>query len=164
MTQTLIRATALAAAVVLSLPAHAALGGAPTWNAGASNPDTRQQTVRMAAASAAASTASTGYTVTTTTLPSETVVNEYVDNTGKVFAVSWHGPRTVPLRKLLGASFEKWHEGLDEARTRRGGGNGPIAVHAQDLVVETGGHMGAISGRAWLPSALPAGFNTDQIQ
>jgi hypothetical protein len=28
------------------------------------------------------------------------------------------------------------------------------------VVVQSGGHMGAFEGRAWIPSRVPAGFDT----
>jgi hypothetical protein len=37
-------------------------------------------------------------------------------------------------------------------------------VHQSGLVVETGGHMGAFVGRAYLPQALPQGVSADDIK
>jgi hypothetical protein len=37
-------------------------------------------------------------------------------------------------------------------------------VDQSTLVVQSGGHMGAFSGRAWLPPALPAGVSGSDIQ
>jgi hypothetical protein len=39
-----------------------------------------------------------------------------------------------------------------------------VQVNDADLVIESGGHMRAWSGRAWLPSALPAGVGAEVIQ
>ncbi|WP_322070522.1 DUF2844 domain-containing protein [Paraburkholderia bannensis] len=138
-----------------ALPACAALGGTPSW------PDTQHMpgTRLMATASNAAS-----FSVTTATLDNDTVIHEYLDARGTVFAVSWRGPRIGSLDVLLGSYFPAWQKGLATMQASRGGGYGPVALRQGDLVVETGGHMGALNGRAWLPQALPQGFDTRQIQ
>lgn len=105
------------------------------------------------------STSSVPYTVNETTLSSGTIVREYVAQSGTVFAIAWHGPQT-----LLGAYFSAYLQGLSDARAAMGGGYGPLAVQQSGLVVQTGGHMGAYTGRAYLPQALPQGFNADDIQ
>ena len=50
------------------------------------------------------------------------------------------------------------------ARKVRGGGHGPGIVQDSGLVVHSGGHMGAFSGQAYLPQALPAGVSGTDIQ
>ncbi len=137
-------------------PAWAALGGKPTYAGVNSAPDAR---VLAAGKPAAAS-----WTVNTSTLANGTTVREYLDATGVVFAVSWRGPRVVSLETLLGSYFPAWQKGLAGAQAARGGGYGPVALREDDLVVESGGHMGALTGRAWLPRALPQGMSTEQIQ
>ncbi|MCG5074236.1 DUF2844 domain-containing protein [Paraburkholderia tagetis] len=137
-------------------PAWAGLGGAPAFPDAQRTPATRLM--------AAANVAAAPWTVTTTTLENDTVIHEYLDASGTVFAVSWRGPRVGSLDTLLGSYFPAWKKGLAAAQAARGGGYGPVAVRQADLVVETGGHMGALTGRAWLPKALPQGFGVDQIQ
>ncbi|QBR00507.1 DUF2844 domain-containing protein [Paraburkholderia pallida] len=147
----------VAAAIGLAaVPAWAALGGAPAFPQAQRTPGTRVM--------AAASSVAVPWTVTTTTLDTGTVIHEYLDANGTVFAVSWRGPRVGSLDTLLGSYFPSWQKGLAAAHAARGGGYGPVAVHQDDLVVETGGHMGALTGRAWLPKALPLGMSADQIQ
>jgi hypothetical protein len=137
-------------------PAYAVLGGAPTWSSGsASNATILAQRL---------SAASVPYTVNETTLSSGTVVREYVGQSGTVFAIVWHGPRMAPLNTLLGTYFSAYLQGLSDARVTAGGGYGPLAVQQSGLVVQTGGHMGAYTGRAYLPQALPQGFSADDIQ
>ncbi|MBN3856535.1 DUF2844 domain-containing protein [Paraburkholderia sp. Ac-20340] len=138
-----------------ALPVWAALGGAPSWPDAPRTPGTRL----MAAANNAAP-----YTVTTATQESGTVIHEYLDARGNVFAVSWRGPRIGSMDVLLGGYFPAWQKGLAAVQASRGGGYGPVAMRNGDLVVETGGHMGALTGRAWLPLALPQGFDASQIQ
>ncbi|WP_260858948.1 DUF2844 domain-containing protein [Paraburkholderia sp. BCC1885] len=143
-------------------PAHAALGSAPTYAMkahAASNGTGGTAQLTAASGSAAAS-----FTVNQTTLPSGTVVNEYVAANNTVFALSWHGPTQAPLQTLLGSYFPAYVDGLAAVHAANGGGHGPAAVHQSALVVETGGHMGAFSGRAYLPRALPQGVSADDIK
>ena len=146
------------AALYAAVPAWAALGGAPSLHGVRSTPT---PAARMMAASGAATVP---WTVNTATAANGAVIREYIDGSGTVFAVSWHGPRIESFEALLGNYFPAWQKGLAAAHAARGGGHGPVAVHDTGLVVESGGHMGALSGRAWLPMALPQGFTTDQIQ
>ena len=147
---------AAAAIELAAAPTWAALGGTPAFPQAQRAPGTRLM--------AAANTAAAPWTVTTATLDNGTVIHEYLDASGTVFAVSWRGPRVGSLDTLLGGYFPAWQKGLAAAQAARGGGYGPVAVRQSDLVVETGGHMGALTGRAWLPKALPQGISTDQIQ
>lgn len=146
------------AALLATAPAWAALGGAPSFHGVRSTPSSAAR-VMAASGGAAAS-----WTVNTTTQDSGTVIREYLDSSGTVFAVSWSGPRVASLDTLLGSYFPAWQKGLAAAHAARGGGYGPVALRESGLVVESGGHMGALTGRAWLPQALPQGFTTDQIQ
>lgn len=146
------------AALLAAAPAWAALGGAPSFHGVRSTPSS---SVRVMAAG---STTAVPWTVNTTTQGDGTVIREYLDSSGTVFAVSWRGPRVASLDTLLGSYFPAWQKGLAQAHAERGGGYGPVALREPGLVVESGGHMGALIGRAWLPKALPQGFTTDQIQ
>jgi hypothetical protein len=154
---TLIAFTVLATDLVAPSPAHAALGSTPTYSVSA---HAAGATAQLAQASAAAAS----YTVNQTTLPSGTVVNEYVAANNTVFGLSWHGPTQAPLQTLLGSYFPAYIDGVTAAHTANGGGHGPVAVHQSALVVETGGHMGAFVGRAYLPQALPQGVSADDIK
>jgi hypothetical protein len=146
----------MACTVMSAAPVWAGLGGAPAYPSAQRAPAVRT----MAAANGVAAS----YTVTTATLDNGTVIHEYLDSAGTVFAVSWRGPRVGSLESLLGSYFPAWQKGLADARAARGGGHGPVSMHGADLAVEAGGHMGALTGRAWLPKALPQGMNADQIQ
>ncbi|MDR8396468.1 DUF2844 domain-containing protein [Paraburkholderia sp. USG1] len=156
-----------AASFAMAAPSHAALGGAPTYpvtasstNAGAAS----QNSAAVARFAASASTASTNYTVSQTTLPSGTVVSEYIGAGNTVFALSWQGPTMPPLKTLLATYFPSYVQALTDAHATQGGGYGPAVVHQSGLVVETGGHMGAFVGRAYLPQALPQGVSADDIK
>lgn len=110
------------------------------------------------AGAARASTLSTGlasYTVVQRQLDSGTTVQEFVDSSGTVFAVSWAGPFLPDLKELLGIHFDA----LVAQGQRQGAQRSRLAVQNADAVIVSEGHMGALQGRAWLPSGLPAGFD-----
>ena len=90
------------------------------------------------------------------------VVREYVDSSGKVYAVSWRGPAMADLSSLLGTYFGTFMEGANASA-------GEAGLHAArvaqgDLVVENRVRLREFSGRAWLASALPAGVSATDIQ
>jgi Protein of unknown function (DUF2844) len=101
-----------------------------------------------------------GATVQTLTLSSGTVVREYVSTAGVVFAVSWQGPVLPQLKQLLGPDNFTQYAGAQAEHS----GHGFAGVNLPGLVVNSGGHMGAFFGRAWLPQSLPAGITAKDIQ
>jgi hypothetical protein len=112
------------------------------------------------AASAMPSAVLPGATVQMLTLSSGTVVREYLSTAGVVFAISWQGPVLPQLKQLLGTdNFTQYTQAQSE-----GSGRGFAGVDLPNLVVNSGGHMGAFFGRAWLPQALPAGITAKDIQ
>jgi hypothetical protein len=136
--------------------AHAALGGSPS--------DFGGTPVRQAARSLAAAGSDSGaavYTVSQSTLDSGTIVREYSDAAGVVFAVSWNGPTLPDLRTLLGDKFTTM---TAAAGKRPKAGHSQLAVEQSDVVIVSNGHMRSFAGHAWLPSALPAGFDTNTIE
>ena len=62
---------------------------------------------------------------------------------------------TVPAgpAQLLGAYFDPYVDAAAARRTRRA----PVVVELPGLVVQSGGHMRAFAGRAYLPQSLPQG-------
>jgi hypothetical protein len=146
--------------VTASSTALAGLGGAPSTFAAATAVHARQ----MAASSVGSSTTPNLYTVQETTLEGGTLVREYVDGRGQVFAVSWNGPFMPDLRTLLGAHFAALTDDQHDRSQGHGRGRGPLRIKQQDLVIESGGHMRAWTGRAWLSSALPAGVSAEVIE
>ncbi|HEX7907453.1 MAG TPA: DUF2844 domain-containing protein [Paraburkholderia sp.] len=147
-------------------PAYAALGGAPTYpvTASSTSAGAASQGTAVARFAASANAASANYTVSQTTLPSGTVVSEYIGAGNTVFALSWEGPTMPPLKTLLATYFPAYVQALTDAHTAQGGGYGSAVVRQSALVVETGGHMGAFVGRAYLPQALPQGVSADDIK
>ena len=160
--------------------AYAGLGGAPMTPPADASVSTRTvqpaaPAVRHAAAQGVMRSASNAalrpppplqpsYTVRETTLGNGTVVREYLAADGSVFGIAWHGPQMPDLNDLLGSYFPQYVAGVKAVRAARGGGHGPVAVDQSGLVVRSGGHMGAFSGQAWLPPALPAGVSGSDIQ
>jgi hypothetical protein len=134
--------------------AYAALGGAPS-NFG-------DAPVKQGARSLAATTATEQvYTVSQSTLDSGTIVREYSDAAGVVFAVSWNGPTLPDLRTLLGDKFTSM---TSAAAKRPKAGHSQLAVEQSDVVIVSNGHMRSFAGHAWIPSTLPAGFDINSIE
>ncbi len=125
------------------------------------------ETDRTAMGAAAGNTVyGAGYTVQTFTLPSTTVVREFLSTNGVVFGVAWEGPVMPNIKELLGqAQFSAVDS---SARTRnREGRRGPMEMRpagASNLVVDSTGHMRAFAGRAYLTDKIPTGVDADAIR
>jgi hypothetical protein len=99
-------------------------------------------------------------------------INEYVTSAGKIFAVSWNGGRRHPnLSSLLGLNYEEYKAAnpLVPSHARGAGakgryGNGKRSVETANIVVETGGHLGHVQGRAWVAKLIPQGLTTSDIK
>ena len=138
--------------------AYAALGSSPS-DFGGTPLKTKLAARSLAAANTSDSTAV--YTVSQSTLDSGTIVREYADANNIVFAVSWNGPNLPDLRTLLGDKFTVM---TSNAAKHTKAGHSQLAVNQSDVVIVSNGHMRAFEGRAWIPSALPAGFDTNIIE
>ncbi len=128
--------------------ALAALGGAPS-----------APLPRILSGSAAAPPPA--FTEASRTLESGTQVREWINAAGIVFAVAWSGPFLPDLREQLGTHFQALADGQ---RSQGRGSRSRVSVQQADLVIFSGGRMGAFEGRAWIPSLLPAGFDTAAIR
>jgi predicted thioesterase len=102
----------------------------------------------------------TSYSVHEMSTPQGTRVRQFVSPGGTVFAVSWRGA-APNLQQLLGSYFEEYVAAASERRAVRGRG---LHIETGDLVVETGGHMRFVVGRAFLRSKLPQGVVSDHIR
>lgn len=141
--------------LVLSLPAvaFAALGG----DESSVQADQAQMRASLRITRAAA------YAVHELQAPDGHVVREYLSPSGTVFGLAWQGPSKPDLHQLLGTHFDEFMQAAQAAQaTRRG--HGPLVVNLPGMVVVSGGHMRAFSGRAYLPQSLPEGVNADAIQ
>ena len=101
------------------------------------------------------------YTDLEKTLDSGTVVHEYLDVSGTVFAVSWSGPFLPNLKELLGAHFDTM---VAHVNKTPGAGRSQLVMKRDDVVIISGGHMGSFEGKAWIPAKLPAGFQPADIK
>lgn len=134
-----------------SAAALAALGGAPS-----------APLPRILSGSAApAAAAAPAFTEAKRTLESGTQVHEWINASGIVFAIAWSGPYLPDLREQLGTHFQAFTDGQ---RRQGPGSRSRVSVQQADLVIFSGGRMGAFEGRAWIPSLLPAGFDTADIR
>lgn len=139
----------LGAGCALSFAAHATLGQ------NVSSVDSDQTSLHAVAQTV---TTQSAYSVRLMTMPSGTLVREYVAPNGTVFGVAWQGPTLPDLKTMLGASFDQY---VAATATRRGT---PLEVSGSDLVVFSGGHLRAFAGYAYLPQAVPAGVDVGVIQ
>ncbi|QQC63040.1 DUF2844 domain-containing protein [Paraburkholderia ginsengisoli] len=176
----ILTALALPCSLFAVQSAHAGLGGAPMTPPTDASVSSRvvqpgggsgaaaqgvMRSASSAASSASSSTsASASYDVRETTFGNGTVVREYLAADGTVFGLAWRGPQMPDLNDLLGSYFPQYVAGVKTVRAARGGARGPVSVDQSGLVVRSGGHMGAFSGQAWLPPALPAGVSGSDIQ
>jgi hypothetical protein len=100
------------------------------------------------------------YSLHELSLPTRSIVREYLANDGTVFGVSWRGPWRPDLRLLLGKYYPEF---LDAMRSRRMA-RGPVTIRLPGLVVELSGHQRAFYGRAYATDAVPAGTRAEDIR
>jgi hypothetical protein len=93
---------------------------------------------------------------------SGTMIREYVNPSGMVFAVAWDGPWLPDLRQVLGDHFDRYQAIMQSRRGR--GGRGAVVIDEPGLVVQMTGRPRAFKGRAYLPALLPAGLQLESIR
>jgi hypothetical protein len=120
---------------------------------------TVQNDMAHAQASIKSSQDRTAYRVQEITLPSGTTMREFVTPGGMVFAIAWTGPIHPDLRQALGRYFEPFVSAPREKFADRR----HVRIKQGDLVVQLGGHMRALSGRAYLASAIPSGVDIGEL-
>ena len=120
---------------------------------------TVQTDVELAHASIKSSEDRTGYRVHEIQLPSGTVMREFVAPSGNVFAVAWQGPTRPDLRQALGQYFGAFASAPRSKLSDRR----HVQIQQGDLVLQSGGHMRALSGRAYLQSAIPSGVSLGDL-
>ena len=135
--------------------AHAVLGG----DSASVEADRVSMKVAHAARQILSSTGS--YTVYETTIPSGTIVRQYVSSNGVVFAVAWSGPFLPDFRQLLGVHFDTM---VARQAKQTNAGHRNFNQHEGDLVIESGGHQRSFFGRAYLSSLIPADVTLQDIQ
>lgn len=103
------------------------------------------------------------FTVARLKTPAGVSVREYVAPGGTVFAVSWRGAAPPDLAVLLGAYFTQYRKAAAAGSPSAFGLHNSIVV-GPDVTVETGGHMGDLWGRAYVPTMLPPGVSQSEIE
>jgi len=86
-------------------------------------------------------------------------VREYVAPSGKVFAVTWHGPGRPDLGPLLG----KYGEQLAQASRGPHYNHHQLSIQTPDVVVQSSGRTRLFFGRAWAPALVPENFSLNDI-
>jgi len=89
------------------------------------------------------------------------LVREYVSPSGTVFGVAWQGPSKPDMRQVLGTHFDEYMQAAEQMQRH---GHGPLVVELPRLVVVSAGHIGAFSGKAYLPQMLPDGVRSEAIR
>ena len=92
-----------------------------------------------------------------------TMIREYVDASGTVFAVAWDGPWLPDLRQVLGDHFDRY-QAVMQSRQHARAGRGVVMIDEPGLVLQMSGHPRAFTGRAYLPARLPAGLQLESIR
>jgi Protein of unknown function (DUF2844) len=135
----------------ISAPALASLGGSAA----------SVETDRTAFRGTDKVSAMGSYTVHEISAAGGLTIHEYVSPDGKVFAVSWRGPRVPDLRTMLGSSFDEFAQARAALGVHRD--HRHLSIQTQQLVVHSSGHLRLFSGQAWLPAALPTDFSVNAI-
>ena len=99
------------------------------------------------------------YTVHEIQSESTTVVREFVSPDGKVFGISWQGPSRPDLQEMLGNYYSEFAAARPTRRM-----HGPVTIRTQNLVIQSGGHMRALTGRAYVPAMVPAEVRLEDIK
>jgi len=138
--------------LLCALPCYASLGGDLS--------SVRDDQARINASLLVTQTSA--YSVHELHSPTGQVIREYAAPSGKIFAVTWHGPWAPDLQHLLGSHFAEFQQALQSSNRRAA--HGPLFVEQGSLVVELGGHMRDFMGRAYLSDQLPAGVRAQEIR
>jgi hypothetical protein len=140
-----------------ALPASASLGGSSN----------SVETDRAQLNASRQITQLNAYAVHEITAPQGIVIDEYVSQAGKVFAVSWRGQFPPSMQQILGTYFQQYVDAL-KGQSRPGQprvyGHRPLDIQLPGLVVQASSGLGAYSGRAYIPEMLPQGMTAAQIQ
>jgi hypothetical protein len=100
------------------------------------------------------------FSVQRMTLPSTTVVDQYLSTDGTVFALRWRGPTPPDLSQLFGAYFPDYQALATQPHRRRA----RVHVDTGRMIYEAGGHMRDYWGLAYVPALMPAGVTEDDLQ
>lgn len=102
-----------------------------------------------------------GYTVHILEGPGATV-REYASPAGVIFGLAWnHQTGLLDLQGLFGPYYAEYTQALADQSPPHRRAHRMTTDH---LVIERGGRMGAVWGRAWVLPLLPPGISEDHIQ
>ena len=155
-----LRATAAALVIAASGPAHAQLGAIVAINAAGTSSSVNPANATAPVLHQAANSAVRWQESTDA---NQIRVRQYVSSSGQVYAVSWDGPTMPDVAVLLGTSFDRYRQEANTALPNASGLHSS-RVSTSDLMAETAVRLRDFSGRAWLPSALPAGVTAADIE
>jgi Protein of unknown function (DUF2844) len=102
------------------------------------------------------------YDVQEITTDSGMRVREFLNRNGIIFAVTWSGPAMPDLQRLLGTHFAAYTKALTELN--QSGLQKSLRIASSELVVESGGHLRAYAGRAYLPALIPSGTPASDLR
>ena len=109
-------------------------------------------------------TPTNAYTVQEIKTSTGTVVREYLSPAGKIFAIVWQGPFLPDLRQLFGPHFKHFSQSVKNLKSKSPRIRGRLLIREPGLVVQTGGHMRAYFGSAYIPELVPQGIHMEEIQ
>ena len=87
---------------------------------------------------------------------------EGLDGTGRVFAVTWKGLNHPDLSKILGNYYSEYMDHHQE--TMRTKGIKISHLVTPKMVLQKGGHMRDVHGKAYVPDLLPEGVKPEELQ
>lgn len=88
------------------------------------------------------------------------VVREFVTPDGNVFGVTWTTQFGPQYSQLLGSYTERLNKAAQARRNHRA----PLNIDEPGFVFSAFGHMRYFSGRAYVPSMVPAGVLAEEIR
>jgi hypothetical protein len=103
-----------------------------------------------------------GYKVMGIEFNNGTVVREFVDPVGRVFALRWSGPDLPDMGMLLGSYLAVFKASVQASR-QAGKRGGPVVVQSGGLVLVSTGGMGAFLGYAYLEALSPPGVDAQAL-
>lgn len=103
------------------------------------------------------------YTVHEMHTANNVTVREFVSPAGKVFGVAWEGASRPDMQQLLGSYFDQYTQAA-KAQSAKRVGRGPLLVQQPGFVLQMGGHMRALVGRAYIPQLVPAGVQLEELR
>jgi len=88
------------------------------------------------------------------------VVREFVSPDGNVFGVTWTTQFVPQYSQLLGSYTARLNKAAQTRRNHRA----PLNINEPGFVFSAFGHMRYYSGRAYIPSMVPAGVIAEEIR